>query len=67
MSLPRRPAGVKIGTGARRALPTPCERASRGSRSCGLDRCAQYVRFDKAILVGSGHMWRAPRAGALLS
>ncbi|MGN6172881.1 MAG: Lsr2 dimerization domain-containing protein, partial [Streptosporangiaceae bacterium] len=43
---------------AGRSAPTPCERASPGSRACALDRCGQSVRYDKAILVGNGHTCR---------
>src|SRR6266516_4359385 len=39
--------------------------ASPSSRTCGLDRCAQCVRYDKAILVGNGHTCRAARARAV--
>ena len=29
--------------------------------------CTQYVSYDKTILVGNGHTWRAAPTGALLS
>jgi hypothetical protein len=40
---------------AGRSPPPPCERASPGSQACALDRCAQSVRYDKTILVGTWH------------
>jgi hypothetical protein len=33
--------------------------ASPACHACGLDRCAQSVRYDKPTLVGSGHTWRS--------
>jgi hypothetical protein len=52
---------------AGRSSPPPCERASPGSQACALDHCAQSIRYDKAILVGNGHAWRAVQARAVVS